>query len=255
MSNSAIGKTYALFDTPLNKKLVAEFEKNVADFFLFPPIETEKIILDKEKKELLRNLKAFDWIIFPDILVVEYFLQILGENEIDFFELDAVRVCAFGEAVADRLRFGQIHADLVPNNLKTNVIFTALTEYIGSENLNGLSFLLVKEDSFDLEIGKLLAAKNAEIIQLPVYRAKVSNKQEITKLKILLKGGAIDEFIFSSPEDLIALKHYFPDEPIIKTFSEIKVLAIDENTFQTLQENNFKPHYFFRNYAVENRID
>jgi len=245
MPNSADEKTYGLFDTPLNKKLVVEFEKNAANFFLFPPIETEKIILDEEKKELLKDLTAFDWIIFTDVLTVEYFLQTLGENEIDFFELDAVRVFAAGEAVADRLRFAQIHADLIPNSVETNIIFSAITEYIGEENLDGLSFLAVEENSFDLEIDKLLAAKNAEIIELPVYRTKISNKQEITRLTTLLKGGAIDEFIFSSPEDLIALEHYFPDESISEVFPEIKVLAVDENIFQTLKENNFKPHYSF----------
>ncbi len=244
MSNSAVGKTYAFFDTPLNKKLVAEFEKNAADFFLFPPIETEKLILDEEKKELLRNLKAFDWIIFPDVSAVDYFLQALAENEIDFFELDAVRVCALGEAAADRLRFVQIHADLIPNNLEMNVIFTTIIEYIGSENLNGLSFLLPKEDLFALKIDKSLVEKKAEITELPVYQAKISNRHETIKLKTLLKGGAIDEFIFSAPEDLIALKHYFMGDSITETFSEIMVSAVDENTFQILRENNFKPHFF-----------
>ncbi len=55
MPNSADGKTYGLFDTPLNKKLIVELEKNATGVFCFPPVETEKIVLDEEKKEILRN--------------------------------------------------------------------------------------------------------------------------------------------------------------------------------------------------------
>ncbi len=68
----------------------------------------------------------------------------------------------------------------------------------------------------DFDSCKFIEKANAELIEMAVYRAKISDKSDTTKLKTLLKGGAIDEFIFSAPEDLIALHQYFPDENELK---------------------------------------
>ncbi|CAN5121335.1 hypothetical protein BH20ACI1_BH20ACI1_30930 [soil metagenome] len=240
MSNSTVDKTYAFFETPHNKKLAVQLANNAVKFFLFPPLETEKIILDEERIALLKNINEFDWLIFTDVLSVDYFLETLTENEIDFFELDAVRVCAFGEAVADRLRFVQIHADLIPNSLTAETVFSNISVYVGENGLADLKFLLIKESSTDFEISELLKKKKIKLIELPIYKAKDFDKNKIARLKTLIKGGAIDEFIFSSPEDLIALKNYFPDDDLEKLFAEVKISAVDANTFQNLKENNFK---------------
>lgn len=243
MLNSIVEKTYAFFETPHNKKFAVQLANNNVKFFLFPPLETEKIILNEEEVALLKNINDFHWLIFTDVLAVDYFLETLTENEIDFFELDALRVCAFGETVADRLRFMQIHSDLIPNILTAESIFLNISVYVGENDLADLSFLLIKEISTDFEIGELLKQKNSKVTELPVYKAKDFDKNVIARLKTLIKGGAIDEFVFSSPEDLIALKNYFPDDDLEKLFAEVKISAVDANIFQTLKENNFKPHY------------
>ena len=242
--NSPAEKTYALFETPLNKKLIVQLSKNSAKIFYFPPLETEKNNLNDKEIALIKSINNFDWMIFTDVLAVDYFLESLTENEIDFFELDALRVCAFGETVADRLRFVQIHADLIPNNLAINSIFSDIGIYVGENNLAGLEFLLIKGNSTDSEIGELLKNKGAKLSELQIYKAKIANKKEIAKMKTLIKGGAIDEFIFSAPEDLIAFKYYFSDDDLEELLAEIKISAVDANTFQHLRENNFKPQYY-----------
>lgn len=247
MSNLAAGKTYAFFETPLNKKIAVKLVEKSAIFFQFQPLETEKIALDIGEIALLKNITEFDWLIFTDVLAVDYFLQKLTENEIDFFGLDAVRVCAVGETVADRLRFDQIHADVIPNKTNAQTVFSAISFYAGESNLKKLKLLLIKEKMSDFGIVNLLKEANTELIELPVYTAKISDKSETIKLKTLLKNGAIDEFIFSAPEDLIALRHYFPNENELKTiFEEVKASAIDANIYQNLKENEIKAHYFIR---------
>ncbi len=245
MSNTADAKTYALFQTPLNKKIIAEMTRDSAKLFLFPALETERVKLNVEETVLIQNIIGFDWLIFTDVLAVDYFLELLTENEIDFYELDAVRVCAFGEIVADRLRFAQIHADVVPTEINAAKIFAAIKVYAGENELGNLKMLLVKEDSADFEIKNLLVAAKVELTELPVYTAKISAEGDTAKLKTLLKGGAIDEFIFSAPDDLIALRHYFPNENELNSIlEEVKATAIDANIFQNLKENCIKARYF-----------
>jgi uroporphyrinogen-III synthase len=241
MSNE---KTYALFSNPTNRKIVAELENKGAKVFLFLPLEIERTVLDEESVAAIKNLCDFDWIIFPDVLTVDYFLQILQENEIDLFEMDSARVCTFGETVADRLRFVQLHADVIPNSVNVNNVFHALFDYIGQDEFCSLKFLFLKQSSRQYGIKNKLVERGADVFELPIYQAGISGAAEITKLKTLLKGGAIDEFIFSSPTDLIALENYFENESISKTLSEINVWAAHKEMFQTLTEYDLKAKYF-----------
>ena len=237
-------KTYALFSNPTNKKIIAELEKQGVKVFQFPPLETEKTVLDEKSVVDIKNLNAFGWVIFPDVLTVDYFLQILEENAIDLFEMDSIQVCAFGETVADRLRFAQLHADVIPTSVEAANVFLALSDYIGKDELCNLKFLLAKEISQEFEIKEKLVESDASVVELPIYQAKISRTDETAKLKVLLKGGAIDEFIFSLPTDLIALKHYFNNKLISTTISEINVSTVDKAMFQTLKEHDLKADYF-----------
>lgn len=237
-------KTYALFAAPTNRKIVAELERRGAKVFPFSPPATEKAILDEKAESVIKNLDRFDWIIFPDVLTVDYFLEILPEYEIDLFAMDSVGACAFGESVADRLRFMQLHADVIPTSIDATNTFRALSDYIGTDQLSSLEFLLPKEISSVYEIKRRLIETGAGVVELPVYQAKISAANDVAKLKALFRGGAIDEFIFSSPSDLIALKRYFDDDSLAAIMREIKISAIDKAMIQTLQEHHLKADYF-----------
>lgn len=241
MSISADQKTHGLFSTAANRKLIAELESGGTKVFQFPSLETENVVLDKPSIAYLQNLTDFDWVIFPDVFAVDYFLQALEICEIDFFELDTVSVLAFGEAVADRLRFVQLHADLIPNFIETESVFLTLSNFIDHNGLENLRFLLPKEIFSSIEITKKLIENKAIVTELPIYQAQIIDKKEVSKLKVLLTGGAIDEFIFSSPTDLIALKYLFSDNSMSEILAETKVSATDEVMFQALKEHNQKP--------------
>lgn len=237
-------KTFALFSTPTNKKIVLELEKKGARVFQFPPLQTEKTVLDEKTVVAIKNFLEFDWLIFPDVLTVDYFLQSLRENQIDSFEMDLIQVCAVGEAVADRLRFAQAHADVITNSSEDEAVFLALSDYIGQEKLRSLKFLLLKELSRQPKIKERLIESGANVFELAIYQAKIPNAERITKLKVLLKGGAIDEFIISSPVDLIALQNYFENFSLAEILSEVSISAADKNIFQSLKEHNLKSEMF-----------
>lgn len=240
MSNATDQKTYGLFSTTANRKLIRELESSDAKVFQFPPIETEKVSLDKNSIHYLQNLTDFDWLIFPDVFAVDYFLQALEELGVDFFDLDAVKVCVLGESVADSLRFVQLHADLIPNFVETESVFAAIKNYTSQNGLKNLRFLLLKEIETEFALTEKLTENKAVVSELPIYQARIRDKREVSKLKVLLANGAIDEFIFSSPMDIIALKHIFPHDSMSKILAEIEVSATDDVMFQALKEHNIK---------------
>jgi uroporphyrinogen-III synthase len=240
MSDTVNEKTYALFAYPSNRKLIAELENTGARVFQFPPIDAEKIALDEKSVKKLRHLAEIEWLIFPDVLAVDYFLEALEENEIDSFEMDLLRVCAFGEAVSDRLRFAAIHADIIPASVEIDVVFAAMLDYIGGEELKNLKILFPKENFNENPLTKKLQAFGAKVLELQIYKVKIEKNLELAKLKTLLEVGAIDEFIFTAPDDFIALKRYFETEKLIDIFKEVKVSAVDAVNFQTAREHKLE---------------
>lgn len=228
----AAGKTIGIIENSRNKKLISNLEKSGNKILKFPEPRIEII-----KMDLFRKINDFDWIIFTDLYAADYFLRIFQEDEIDFFVLDALRICALGEAVADRLRFRQVHTDVIPPDNRTVSVISALSDYIFDDDFSEQSFLIIKESNAAGKIAELLSEKNARVQEVSVYKSFFEEVPEIPKLKALLKGGGIDEFIFNSPEDVFCLSRLFKDERLGKVFSGIKIKANDEITWQSFNEN------------------
>lgn len=233
-------KSIGLFPSVLNKNLTKSLEKRGNKIILFPQIHTKELDLKDEEISLLKNLSSFDWLIFTDIYSVDYFINKLENLEIDLFELDSIRVCALGEAVADRLRFVQVHADIITNNFIDEDIFKLLKDYlIGLEEFENLKVLLVKEVKKEYSFNKKLRDVKADVNDLNIYSSFI--KENTYKLKALVKGGAIDEFLFFQPEDVFAIKEIFNSEKLAKIFVDTDIFAIDEITYQTLREFKLNP--------------
>ena len=237
-------KTYAVFEHSRNKKLIGELEKTGASVVKITPAELTKIELSPDG-DWLGELNFFDWIIFSDVYAVEFFLDILRENGFDLFELDDLRICALSEAVAERLRFVQIHTDVIPAVNETEKIVEAIENYIYEEShFAGNRFLLLKEANEHLEIAAALKNKRAEVIESAVYSASYEGRKELPKVKALVKGGAIDEIIFNSPEDFLHCRFIFRNEDFAEVLRDVKISAVNEVTRQALLEKRIAADLF-----------
>jgi uroporphyrinogen-III synthase len=243
MSELEITKTYGLFDNQFNKKLIADLKQRGEKLLILPPVRAFKLDLDDTAAGYLKNLSAFDWLVLTDVFAADYFIESLGEHGMDFFELDEQTVCAIGEAVADRLRFVQVHADVIPSKIADEAVFSAISNYAGSD-LKDLKFLVVGEKSAVFPFAESLKNERASVRQLPVYEAEFADEAEIIKLKTLLTGGAVDDFVFSSPEDLLSLRFLLSGADFQSILNETKISATSEVVYQTLQENGLRPLYF-----------
>ncbi len=243
MSNLETSKTYGLFAGQLNKKLIFKLKANNENILILPTITNRKIELSEVYKGYLMKLTDFHWLIFADVFAADYFIEALRELDVDLFELDALTVCALGENVSDRLRFVQIHADVIPTKIDSESVFCDISGFV-SDALQDLRFLVLKEKSASYSFIEKLKKVRSIVVELAIYNAIFADASANVKLKTLLKGGAVDELIFSSPEDLVSLKFLFADENLSKVLNDIKVSATDEITFQALLENGFRPLYF-----------
>jgi uroporphyrinogen-III synthase len=215
------------------RELLVSQGKQVLEFPLIRPVETP---LDGAGRDLIKNLPDFDWVIFTDIFTVDIFFEHLDREDLDYFLLDEMRICALGEAAADRLRFRQVHTDVIPADNSARTVFSAIRDYVYEEkNLSDARILLLRETGRASELADLLKSKTAAVAELEIYESAGFDSPETAKFKALVLGGAIDEFVFSSPEDVYSLfKMIGPD--LAGALKEAKVISADEITAQTLQE-------------------
>ena len=232
-------ETVGIFKSGKNKKVIELLKKQNKNVVEFPLLKNEAVLFEKVQETVLENIREFDWLVFTDIFSVGYFLDELEKTGFELFELDNFRICACGEAVADKLRFVQIHSDVIPHERSAEKIIAAISEYIfdDSEFLNS-NILIIKAENKYFEISELLIERQIKNVEMEVYRVLPGNGLEHAKLNVLLSGGAIDRFIFTSAEDVESLINISEKLILTDILSGIEIEATDEITLQTLSENN-----------------
>lgn len=237
------GKTYGLFAVPQNKKIIAKIRESNANVLEFSYGEITERELRENENQILRNIAQFDWLVFADIFSADAFIQELEANGLDLYELDEIRICSFGEAVADRFRFVQLHSDVIAQKIDETYIAESIMMYIGSEaELENAKILAVGIKNNINLLTDILKSKNALVAELNLIDFELPKPNEQTLKKTMLKGGAVDEFIFCSVEDVVQFKLNFGDELLNEKLFDT-VWGTDEITLKTLDEFGIKAFY------------
>lgn len=235
--------SYALFSTPNNKKLISKLQEKEKNIFQFSPLKTEKKELSEEETNNLQNALNFDWLIFTDIFSVDYFIEFLLENNVDILDLDSVRICTFGESVSDKLRFSEIHSDLIATSPDTEKLAESIKLYSSEKDFSNMRFLILQEETNQTELAEILRREKGEVQNVSIYRITENSLTENTKLKALVLGGAVDEFIFSEPSEFIYFQKIFGNSLENNVLKELKFSVVNEVMFQMIFENGLKPNF------------
>jgi uroporphyrinogen III methyltransferase/synthase len=222
-------------------EFVTELEKYGAKVLVCPTIE----ITDPESyarlDEALNDLYGYDWLIFTSVNGVDYFLRRAERQEIQVTELDRLRVCAIGEATAERLRQATIHVDVVPAEFKAEGVFTALEQFTGGrEMMSGLNFLIPRAAVARDYLPKALEAAGARVDVVPAYRTVVPNQVDRGRLAATLAGGA-DCIAFTSSSTVRNLANLFDTLDLSGVLAGTTVACIGDITAATAVEYGLTP--------------
>lgn len=232
-------ESVGIIKTVKNKKVIELLKKQGKTVVEFPEIKTEKIKIGEREQQLIENLEDFDWLVFSDIFAVDYFFEDLTETDFDLFRLDEFKIYANGEAVADKLRFSQIHADVIPQDISPQTILTAISDYIfDNSNLKISKFLVIKAENKKDELSKVFTDNDLAFELIDVYKINSENRFEAAKFKTLLLDTEINRFILTAPEDFESLKQISGEFDFEN--NQIEFDTTDEITSQTLAENRNK---------------
>src|SRR5258708_4048836 len=166
---------------------VSELEGYGAGVIVCPTIEITDPESYERLDEAIEHLYGYDWLIFSSINAVDFFLRRLAARSREVSELDEVKVCAIGEATAERLRQAHIHIDIVPVKFKAEGVFAALTRFVGGrERLHGLNLLLPRATAARDYLPRALEEAGAPVDVVPPYRTVLPENLDPRRLKALL---------------------------------------------------------------------
>lgn len=198
-----------------------KLRKKGAEVLEVPTIETIPI---NGALKRLKNIEAFDWIVFTSQTGVRIFFEGLREMQTDIRKLHRAKFAVIGEGTRKALADFGIYADVMPEKYDGEHLAKALAV----REIAGLDILIPRAEKGNRELVPLLEKAGAKVCDLPIYRT-VYNENMGGLIQEELKKGRIDCAVFTSSSTV---------EGFAKTvqgadFSKVKAACIGRKTMDT----------------------
>lgn len=222
------------------KDFVSELEKFGARVIACPTIEIDDPESFERLDEAITHLYGYDWLVFTSVNGVDYFLRRFKASGHDVSEIDELRVCAIGDATAERLRQAQLHVDVIPHEFKGEGVFEALIQFVGGlEPLSGLNFLIPRAAVARDFLPKALEEAGARVDVVPAYRTVLPDNQDRGRISAMLAGGA-DCIAFTSSSTVRNLAQLFDTQDLSAVLEGVAVACIGNITAETATEHGLR---------------
>ena len=238
MTKALSGRTIVITRArPQADEFVSELERYGARTIICPTIEISAPESYDRLDEAIDDLFGYDWLVFTSVNGVDHFLRRLQAAGHEVSKLDDLKVCAIGDATAEKLRLAHIHVDVVPNEFKAEGVFEALVQYLGgTESLEGLNFLIPRAAVARDFLPKALAEAGARVDVVAAYRSVVPDNVDRGRIAAMLTGSA-DCIAFTSSSTVKNLALLFDTQDLSEVLAGITVACIGDITAQTASEH------------------
>ena len=212
---------------------ITELETYGANVIVCPTIEIAEPESYERLDEAIDHLYGYDWLIFTSANAIEFFLRRLAHRGVKVEALDEIKVCAIGQASADKLHDAHVHVDVVPAHARAEGVFAALTEFVGGpEQLRGLNILLPRAAVGRDYLPKALEDAGARVDVVTAYRTVVPENLDRGRLSAMLAGSA-DCIAFTSSSTVKNLGLLFDTHDLSKILSGVAIACIGDVTAAT----------------------
>jgi uroporphyrinogen III methyltransferase/synthase len=215
------------------EEFVSELERYGAAVVVCPTIEIRELESYERLDEAIDHLYGYDWLIFTSVNGVEYFFQRLKVGNRETSDLDELKVCAIGEATAERLRELHVHVDVIPEEFKAEGVFAALERFVGGpEALKNLNLLIPRASVARDYLPKALEEAGARVDVVPAYRTSLPENLDRGRVAAMLSGGA-DCIAFTSSSTVRNLAQLFDTQDLSSALAGVVIACIGDITATT----------------------
>lgn len=232
-------------------EFITELERHGGRVLACPTIEIVEPESYRPLDEVIENLYGYDWLIFTSVNGVDHFLRRLEAVGHEVSELDDLRVCAIGEATAERLREAHIHVDVVPLQFKAEGVFDALASFLGGqENLRGQNFLIPRAAVARDYLPRALIAAGARADVVAAYRTVQPNSSERGRVEAMLTGGAVDCITFTSSSTVNNFSQMFETTDLSEILEGVCIACIGDITAATAAQYGLRTDIQPKEYTI-----
>ena len=221
-------------------EFISELEKYGARVIVCPTIEIQELESYERLDEAIEHLYGYDWLIFTSVNGVDHFFRRLEATGRNAHELDDLKVCAIGDATADKLRNLQVHVDVVPEEFKAEGVFAALSRFVGGEAaLLGINVLIPRASVARDYLPKALEKAGARVDVVPAYRTSLPENLDRGRITAMLSGGA-DCIAFTSSSTVRNLAQLFDTDDLSQALTGVAIACIGDITATTAAEHGLQ---------------
>ena len=199
----------------------------------------------KPMDEAIRNLSAYDWIVFTSVNGVKFFFDRLLETGKDVRALNHIHTAAIGPATAERLfKFG-LKSDIVPKNYRAESVVAAFRK----EELDGKKILLPRAGEARPVLPVELRKMGAQVDEVTAYLTeKVQDNADL--LIKQLEEKTIDLITFTSSSTVKNFKNLLPPDKFTQLIDGARIASIGPITTDTAVESGFKVDITAESYTI-----
>ena len=217
-------------------EFVTELERYGAVVVVCPTIQIKPLEDYTRLDEAIEHLYGYDWLIFTSVNGVDHFFERLNQQHRDAHELDEIRVCAIGDATAERLHSLHVHVDVVPAEFKAEGVYAALVSFVGGEeSLRGLNILIPRASVARDFLPKALGHAGARVDVVPAYSTALPDDLDKGHVAAMLSGSA-DCIAFTSSSTVRNLAALFDTQDLSGPLKNVTVACIGDVTATTASE-------------------
>ena len=181
----------------------------------------------------LREIVAFDWILFTSANSVRFFSKRMRELDLSrkITTQSKLRIGAVGRTTAEVLASEGLCADYVGKDQTGEALITDLcNELVGKE------VLLPRSDRADETLPAALRAVGARITEVVAYRTQTPDHVD-PEILAAIRRGATDAIIFSSPSAFYNLRDLLDKRELVTLAGNTAMVVIGPTTARALREN------------------
>lgn len=196
-----------------------------------PPADAEPL------RNAIKNLEAYDWVVFSSSNGVQYFMQCLAETGGEAGKLAKTRLAAVGPGTAAALEAYSLTAALVPEVFRAEELVEALI--VESKNIPSPRFLLIRASRGREVLGERLTAAGGRVTQVTAYTSQdLTPESAAWKPEILaeMQAGRVDWVTVTSSAIAQSVVRLY-GEALRKT----RLVSISPLTSETLKTLGFPP--------------
>ena len=225
--------------------LVRQLSDLGAECLEYPTIKIVPAENLKPMDEALKNLSAYDWIVFTSVNGVKFFFDRLFETGLDVRDLNHIRTAAIGPATAERLlKFG-LKSDIIPKNYRAESVVEAFRK----EKLDGKKILLPRAGEARPVLPVELRNMGAEVHEITAYLTeKVRDNADL--LVSQLEEETIDMITFTSSSTVNNFKSLLPPDKFTQLIDGAKIASIGPITTDTAAESGFEVDITAESYTI-----